>query len=183
MAKSPIAVETGVRTTDAELEALRKQVAELSAKLETETKARGTAESLADSLKEAAAAQQGFMVLQRDITEIPTGKKVTVKRCKKYEVASYRDDGRPVHRPIFEDVEVPTFFYRIDLPASGGQGVRINDTWYYQDETYTLDLDTLRTVKDVVHRAWAHEATIKGNNENVFRRPRAQTISGRGVRA
>jgi hypothetical protein len=168
MVKPLVATETLVKTPDAELEVLRKQVAELSAKLKAS--------------EEKLATNEGFSVLQREITEIPTGEKIAVKRIKSYDIASYRDDGRPVYRPVFHEVEVPTYRYRVDLPASGGQGVRINDTWYYQDETYTLDLDVLRTVKDIVHRAWAHEATIKGNNENVFRRPRAQTLSGRGVR-
>jgi len=183
MAKPLVATETVAKTTDSELEALRKQVAELAAKLDLETKARSAAEVAADEANKRAADAQSFMVLQREITEIPTGKKVTVKRCKTYEVASYRDDGRPVHKPIFVDVELPTYQYRIDLPASGGQGVRLGEKWFYQDQTYEVDVDTLRTLKDIVHRAWWHEGTIKGNNENVFRKPTHRVLSGRGTRA
>lgn len=175
-------VETIAKTTEEELAALRKKVEELSANLATETAARSVAEQAADAANKLAASNQGLVLLQREITEIPTGKKVKVKRCKEYEVVSYKDDGRPVHKPVFHEVELPTYYYRIDLPASGGQGVKLGERWYYQDETYELDIDTLRTVKDIVHRSWQHEASTQGNNENVFRRPKNQTLSARGVR-
>jgi hypothetical protein len=68
--------------------------------------------------------------------------------------------------------------YRIELPPSGGLDVRINGVPYYHGQEYSIDLDTLRTIKDVVHRSWAHEASIRGSNENFYRQPANVVLRG-----
>jgi len=170
MAKITPPEEVGRLT--AEIERLKKA---LAASQEKTTEAEKTA-------KEAVAAQgQMNLVMQSEIREVPTGKKVMVQRLKEYKVRGYTDDNRPIRQPVFHEVELPTYFYKIDLPASGGDGVNIGGEWYYQGQPYEVDIDLLRTLKDIVHRAWAHEGTIKGNNENIFRRPENRVL--RGVRA
>ena len=164
-------------TSDKDSAALRAEIERLTAALSEEKGKVAAAEASA----RAAAEAQSHVIMQREITEVPTGKTVEVARCKKYSVEGYRDDGREIRKPVFEKVTLPTFFYKIDLPASGGQGINLNGEWFYHGEVYTIDLDLLRTLKDAVHRAWAHEAQIKGNNENIFRKPSNVTL--RGVRA
>ena len=70
--------------------------------------------------------------------------------------------------------------YKIDLPPSGGTDIKINMVPYYHGETYTFETDLLRTVKEIVQRAWGHEAQIQGSNENFYRKEMNRSISGRG---
>ncbi len=163
-------------TPQEEVVRLQAEVEKLTKALSAEVDARGKAEDEA----RAAASAQGVAFMQREIQEVPTGKKVTVQRCERYETKGYKDDGTPIQKPIFKDVELPTYFYKIDLPPSGGTAVKINGEGFYHGETYELDLDLLRTIKDIVHRSWAHEATIKGSNENAYRRPQNRVLSGAG---
>jgi hypothetical protein len=86
--------------------------------------------------------------------------------------------------PKFEYCRMVDFYrYRIELPPSGGLDVRINGVPYYHGQEYSVDLDTLRTLKDAVHRSWAHEASIRGSNENAYRRPNNFTLHGNSARA
>lgn len=154
-----------VAKLNAEIERLTKQLAEKDGALET-------------ARKEATNAQALASLQQREIEEVPTGKTIKVPRCVKYKTAGYRDDGRPVREPVFEEVEVPTYFYRIDLPPSGGTGIKINGEEFMHGQTYTFDLDLLRAIKDIVHRSWAHEQQIKGSNENFYRKPSHTVLRG-----
>ncbi len=71
------------------------------------------------------------------------------------------------------------WFYRIDLPPSGGSGIKLNGVDYYHGETYEFDTSMLQTVKDIVFRTWAHEQSIKGNDENFYRQHKALRLSGK----
>src|SRR3990167_1815598 len=157
---------------NAEIERLKKALA--AAQDET-TEAQKTAKEAVD------AQRQSNLIMQGEIREVPTGKKVTVQRLKEYKVRGYTDDNRPQREPVFHGVELPTYFYKIDLPASGGEGINIGGQWYYHGQSYEIDIDLLRTLKDIVHRAWVHEATIHGNNENIFRKSENRVV--RGARA
>src|SRR5258706_14473963 len=80
------------------------EIAELKAKL-------GVAEKMADRDGEF---NRQFM----GVDAVPTGKFVTVKRLNPkdpYKVVGHKDDGRDILRPNFVDVELPTFFYTIDM--------------------------------------------------------------------
>lgn len=166
-------------TSPEEFGRLNAEIERLQKALATERGLRTEAE---DAAKKAAEAQgtQGF-VLQSGMMEVPTGELIKVKRLKEYKIRGYTDDRRPIYEPVFHDVEVPTYFYKIDLPASGGEGINIGGNWFYHGQSYKMDLDLLRTMKDIVHRSWVHEGNIKGNNENVFRKPENRTL--RGARA
>lgn len=174
--KMDIASVKHVAPTDIEL--LQKQVADLTAKLEIETAARSAAEQKALEKAE----EQAGSLMQSQIQEVPTGKQMEIARCIGYETVSYKDDGRPILKPKFERYKVPTFFYKIDLPPIGGVGLNMNGQYLYHGTVYEMDVDTLRTVKDSVYKAWKHEADIHGSDENMYRRPSNVTLRGGQVR-
>jgi len=116
-----------------------------------------------------------------DAEEKATGKKVKVKRLDCYKEVGFKDDGRPILKPVFKTVELPTYAYRINMPPVGGVAIKINgDLELYHGATYVLDLDTLRTVKSIVGNLWAHERQIHGTDENAYRKPTHRVFSMRG---
>jgi hypothetical protein len=75
-----------------------------------------------------------------------------------------------VKKGEFEDQEVDYWHYTLDLPPSAGQGITINSMPAYHGQVITVDTNTLRTVKEMVYRAWYHEQSIFGQaNDNAFR--------------
>jgi len=72
------------------------------------------------------------------------------------------------------------WFYKIDLPPSGGSDIRFNGVPYYHGEQYKVDTDTLRSLKDVVARCWKHNDDINGNNEDFYRKQTNKTLRGNG---
>jgi hypothetical protein len=124
-------------------------------------------------------AESQGLLMQTKIEEVPSGKSVTVKRLDHYKVVGHRDDGRDILRPVFKDVKLETYFYKIDMPAVGGMDLKINEVPFLQGAVYELDIDTLRTVKDMVHKLWRHEANTQGSNENAYRKPQHNVISAR----
>ena len=152
----------------AEIEGLKQQ-------LESEKLAHS--QTQADALERAKA--QGTL-MQPGIEEVPTGKTVKVRRCLgKYETVGYKDDGRPILKAKFDTIELPTFFYKIDLPPCGGTDMKINGVPLYHGTTMEFDIDTLRTVKDMVFRQWKHDADIHGSDENFYRKPKGERLSMR----
>lgn len=157
-----------------DLATLRAQIAELNAKLDSERAKRGAAEAAAISAAEAHA-----FFIPGEIQEIPTGQMVKVKRASGYEVKGYKENGQDILRPIWTVIEIPTYKYRINLPPSGGEDFKINGIAYYHGSDYVFDADTLRTVKEIIHRCWAHDATINGSNENAYRPKQNNRLSAR----
>lgn len=160
-----------VKPTD--LEKLLAEIADLKQQLAVSDKARSVAETQALALAEAQAG-----VMQIAVQEVPTGKKVKVQRCKGYKEVGYKDDGRPILKPEWETVEEPTFFYKIDLPPVGGDGLKVNGLPLAHGAVMEFDIHTLRSVKEMVFRCWDHERNIHGTDENVFRKPTERTLSG-----
>jgi hypothetical protein len=153
-------------TSADEVEKLRAEVERLQGLLAT-----------ANTANEDAARRAMFF---KDVNEeMPTGETAKVARCVKYETVSYRDDGRPILKPIFKEVELPTFFYKVDLPPVGGTSIKINGEDFFHGETYTLDIDQLRSVKEAVHRTRDHDATIHGTDENAYRPKLNARFSGK----
>lgn len=161
---------------DTTKDALRAQIAELEAKLAASEAARGDSEKLA-----LAAAQAQGALMQRDIQEVPTGKTVKVQRLDHYKIVGHHDDGREIIKPVFHAVTLPTFFYKIDMPPCGGNDLKINGTPFYHGAVYELDIDSLRTVKDMVFRTWKHDSEIHGSDENFYRKPQQARLSARGM--
>ncbi len=157
-----------------DLAKLQAEVADLQAQLAGEREKRTEAEAAA-----LLAAESQGMLQQRDIREVPTGRTRTVQRAKGYKVVGHKDSGVPIMAPVWHDVELPTFFYKIDLPPCGGTDYKINGVQAYHGSTYELDIDTLRTVKDIIYRCWKHDADIHGSDENAYRPKKANVVSAR----
>jgi len=65
---------------------------------------------------------------------------------------------------------VDEYFYKIDLPPVGGEGIRINGTLLYHGQVVRCDARTLSTLKDIVYRNWKHDRDIHGTDENFYRK-------------
>lgn len=168
-----VSVASIAGTSEDDVAKLRAQVAELTEEL-------GAARSESEKAALAAAEAQGSL-LQRDIHEVPTGKTVEVSRCTGYKCVGYKDDGREILKPTWETVELPTFFYKIDMPPVGGVALFPNGVPFYQGTVYEVDLHTLRSWKEMVYRLWAHDRVVFGSNENFYRRPREPVLSAGGA--
>ena len=146
-------------TPEAELEALRADVARLTAALK---------------LSETSGSEAAIRALYigRDNEEIATGKTVKVRRCK-------NPWEKDVESQEFEEVAQKTYYYKIDMPPVGGVQIMVNGNALYHGETYTLNEDQLRMVKDIVYRLRAHEATIHGSDENAYRQKTNANFSGK----
>lgn len=164
--------------TDSKLQALKDELARLQAALADKDK------QLEDARKGATSAQALAALQQREIEEMPTGKTVTVQKIKSWKRTGYnRENGQPIREPVWHEVQVPTYWYRIELPPSGGTGLKFNGEELMHGQTYELDLDMLRTVKDAVAKSWAHEQNIRGSNENFYRREKAPILRGGQARS
>lgn len=141
------------------IEDLKQQVAELQAKL-------------IDAESRAASPQ---MVLVNG-DDVPTGNTVKIRRCTN---PWERDEAKQK----WADVDVPTFYYHVQLPVSAtshlGACITINGQPYYHGEQYELDMFMLAQVKSMVARCWEHEKSIHGDNENAYRKPTNVVLSPR----
>lgn len=163
------------------LDRLLKEISDLKGQLAISEASRSEAEKAALA---AAEAQGGL--LQSEILEVPTGKRVKVDRLASYKVVGHKDNGQEILRPVFKKVELPTFYYKVDMPPVGGLFCSVNGTNFYQGTVYEFDIDTLRTVKEMVFRLWAHDRSIHPNDENFYRKDanwqmRNQRAMSRGV--
>lgn len=143
-------------------EDLKKQVAELQVSLAAEKEARTQAELVMMEMAEASSASSGIVQVASD--EIPTGKTIKMSICSN----PYERDER---KQKFKQVDVPTFFYNIQLPTGAGTHLMTNGEQFFHGETYEFDEFTLREIKSRVARCWDHEKSIHGNNENAYRKP------------
>jgi len=196
---TPVSVDQmdvrGVADLEAEIADLKRQLAESNAK-------RDEAETFALQAAEA----QGMM--QENVQEVPTGKTKGIPKCVGYRAISYKENGQPNLRPIWDTMacpeckgkgevkgaecedcsgkgkipkleSVPTYFYKIMLPPSGGYGLMVNQQWMYHGGVYELDIHQLRSAKEQVFRSWQHEKNVHGDNENFYKRETKPTISAR----
>lgn len=111
------------------------------------------------------------MMFKQDNDEVPTGR--TVK------VLAHKNPRQRVDESETAEVEVPTFFYTVDMPPVGGVAIMVNGEALYHGQTYELTLQQVRMVKEVVYRLRAHEASLNGNNENAYRKPTNAHFSGK----
>jgi len=154
----------------------REQIEKLQAEIASLTSALTKAEARADANTEAALRAK---YIGSDNEEIPTGKTTKITVLKSFKVVGYTNEGIPMKEPIWEEQEVDTFLYKIDMPGVGGTQIMLNGVPLYHGETYTFDIHTLRTVKEMVYRLRAHEAAVFGSNENAYRKPLHATFSGK----
>jgi hypothetical protein len=164
------------------LEALLAQVAELKKELGLKDEALTAAQAAALAAAEAQASFQ-----QSAIQEVPSGRKMKVQKLDignedwptGYKTVGYKEDGRAILKPQFRMEAVTTYYYKLDIPPMAGWDMKINGIPLVHGATYEFDLPTLQYVKEMVARAWNHEAVINGKNENVFRKPTEKRIGSR----
>lgn len=144
--------------TKQELEELQSEVARLQAALLEEQGARSAAEEAA----RAVAAASPFV--HASVEEQPTGKTIEVEVCLNPAARKESD-----HR--YKKVEMPTYFYTVQLPAAAGLSLSTNGVEYYHGQTYEFDPIMLAEIKSRVARCWDHEKSIHGDNENAYRKP------------
>ena len=145
-------------TTDAQLKALQDQIESLQAQLGVEKQARTAAEEMAHATAQASS----FTMTAAE--EQPTGKTISINMCA-------NPWERDVKKQIFKDVDIPTFYYNIQLPSGAGWALTTNGIDFYHGETYEVDYHTLVDLKSRVARTWEHEKNIHGENENAYRKP------------
>ena len=144
---------------------LQSQIADLQAQLLSEKEARSAAE---DNAK--ATADAGIFVNRSD--EQPTGKTIKIQKCSN----PWETDER---KQILISVDVPTYYYQIELPTGAGISLTTKGQDFMHGETYTVDLYTLIDLKSRVARCWDHEKSIHGDNENAYRRPTNRHFMGK----
>lgn len=123
---------------------------------------------------------QGSFIGQHD--EVPSGRQVEIDVLDKYKVVDHHNDGRPILEAVFKKAMIDTYFYKIDMPPCGGLDLKINGVPYYHGSTVEVDLNVLRSMKEIVARCWLHDQSIHGSDENFYRAPKKNTISARGMR-
>jgi hypothetical protein len=106
-----------------------------------------------------------------DSDEVPTGRTIKVMKAKK--PWSRADDIE------YDEVDQPTFYYKIDMPPVGGVDIKINGESFQHGQVYEVTLDQLRYLKEVCYRLRDHEANIHGTDENIYRPKSHATFSGR----
>jgi len=163
-------------TSKEDVQALMAQIADLKSQLEVSETKRTDAEKAA-----LAAAESQGMLMQRDIQEVLTGRTVEMRVFSHYkETGSYKDNGDPIVKPVFVKKDIPTYFYKVDMPPVGGMDLKLNGQSFYHGTVYEFDIDTLRTVKEMIYRLWDHDRSIHGSDENAYRTPEERRLSARG---
>lgn len=151
------------RMTDEEVSKMQQEVADLKLALAKSDLARTEAEEQARALSE-------FGRYTGDAEEQPTGKTTVIQVCS-------NPWERKEAKQKFKDVEVPTFFYTVNLPK-GAWSLARNGFEYCHGQTYELDINTLRDLKSGVWGCWKHEYDIHGSNENEYRAPAPINLRG-----
>jgi hypothetical protein len=160
----------GVRIEDLPVEAIG-LIKKLQADLDLAKKSIPASERLAV----AAADMQGG----GQVKEVFTGKYVTVQRCKALKKVGY-SNNHDILEPEWKDVELPIYAYKVELAPAGGLYFSLNGHRFYHGMVAKFDLDTLRSVKEIVARGWEQERLTSGKNENAYRPKENRVISARG---
>lgn len=144
--------------TQKEVDELRAQIERLQTALESKNKQN---DELSEMAKAMAHAGQFFASTSE---EQPTGRSIKVKRC-----ANPHERDKDLQRWV--TIELPTYYFNIQLPAGAGLSLSTNGIEYFHGETYEFDVETLAEIKSRIARCWDHEKSIHGDNENAYRRP------------
>ena len=87
------------------------------------------------------------------------------------------EKGAPTGKMIEEDV----WYLPIDLPMGSHQDcvININGHPFHAGQTVRVRTSTLRSLKDIMFRAWKHDAEIHGENESPYRKQTNQTFNSK----
>ena len=138
-------------------EEMEQEIRRLQKELGVETTKRNEAEQIAVALTQAS--QFGG-----ESEEQPTGKTVKQNVC-------LNPWERKEDKQKFKEIDVPTYFYTIELPAAAGLSLVTNGVDYFHGKTYEVTPDMLADLKSRVARCWDHEKSIHSDNENAYRKP------------
>lgn len=136
-------------TSEQEIEELKKKLEDLQGQL-----------SDAHAASAEATARAAFFAEANH--EIPTGRKVKVRYCKNPWVKKEDDQ-------VWAERDEDTFLFKIDMPPVGGVQMVLDGEPLQHGQTYEVTLDRLRLLKEIVFRLQAHEASIHGNDDDVWR--------------
>ena len=140
-----------------DVKSLQEQIDKLQAELSSERVKRTDAEEIAASLS------HGAQFTGNTTEEQPTGKTESIEKC-------VNPWERNEKKQRFITVDLPTFFYTINLPTGAGLYLSTNGTEYYHGQTYEFNSEILAEMKDRVAKCWKHEESISGSNENAYRK-------------
>lgn len=140
---------------------LQAEIAELKEQLGASDRKRTEAEDMAHAMASASQFVGGTA------EEHPTGETITVNVC-------LNPTERNEKKQKWKEVELPTYYYNIQMPAGAGLCLYTNGIEYYHGQTYAFDAITLAEIKSRVAKCWDHEKSIHGDNENAYRRPTNQ---------
>ena len=135
----------------------------LLAEIEELRKKLGDAIHAKTQAEEMAAATAAASTFTGSSEEQPTGRTVTIRVC-------INPAEKKEEKLKWKDLDVPTYFYAINLPLSA-PNLATNGVEYYHGQTYEVDQYTLADLKSRVARCWDHEKSIHSENENAYRRP------------
>lgn len=141
-------------------EQLLAEIESLRAQLDVANTEKTEAQAMAAAMAEATA-------FGGNAEERATGKTIKMNVCLNPWVTKEKDQK-------FKDVEVPTYYYTIDLPAGAGLYLLTNNMQFFHGETYEVEGAVLADLKSRVARCWDHEKSIHGDNENAYRKPTQQ---------
>ncbi len=145
------------------------EIAGLKAALADAKDAKTAAEEIAEAAMQASVQANSFI---GNTEEQPTGRTVKIRVCTNPTAREAKD-----HK--WKEIDVPTFYYTLQLPAGAGISLMTNGMEYYHGETYEFDSYQLAEMKSRVARCWDHEKSIHGDNENAYRRPQHMVLSGK----
>lgn len=150
------------------------RIADLEARLAASEAARTAEQQTALDLVKS----QGLM-MDAPTQERPTGRTVMMEKCVGYKRTGF-EHGRAVREPIFEDVPMATYYYKVIMAPCGGLDIKINGQPFNHGMTYEVDIDTLRTMKDIVWRTWTHDKSVHGDSdENAYRKHTNPVLNAR----
>lgn len=139
-------------------EELIAEIARLQSELGIEKQLRSESEAQAHAM----ASSSPFS--QHTAEEYPTGRTITVKEC-------LNKTEKDPKKAKFGNVEYPTYYYAINIPAGVGTCITTNGIDYCHGQTYEFTAAELGDMKSRVARCWEHEKSIHGENENSYRKP------------
>lgn len=88
------------------------------------------------------------------------------------ELDRIRVRARRTEDPLADEIALIT----IDLPGSADR-VRLDNKVYFHGHTYEFDRDQAACVREVMARAWRHEAEIGGAYRDHYRKPSPMVIT------
>ena len=147
--------------TQKEINDLQAEIDRLKSALDVSEKSREESKDMAHAMAQATPYIGAY-------DDQPTGKTVMSKVC-------LNPTAKPDNQK-FKEVEVPTYYYTIDLPPGAGNSLSTNGIEYYHGQVYEFDAAMLAEMKSRVARCYDHEKSIHGGNENSYRKQTKQSF-------